>query len=90
MPSSSVDRILSNPPYGKQLGEPEEIGPLYRAMMAEYARVLKPMARAILVVADQSALVQAAREAGMQPLRQLSVQILGQSAQISIWRNDRL
>ena len=25
-----ADRVLSNPPFGKQLGEPEEIGPLYR------------------------------------------------------------
>ncbi len=36
--SCAVDRIITNPPFGKQMGEPEEIGPLYRAVMREYAR----------------------------------------------------
>ena len=28
---AAVDRVVSNPPFGKQLSSPEEIGPLYRA-----------------------------------------------------------
>src|SRR5262245_58695828 len=31
LPAERVDRIVSNPPFGKQLASPEEIGPLYRA-----------------------------------------------------------
>src|SRR5262249_39951081 len=38
----SVDRIISNPPFGKQLGRPEDIGPLYRQALREYDRVLRP------------------------------------------------
>src|SRR5581483_5391153 len=39
---ASIDRVLSNPPFGKQLSTPEEIGPLYRAAVAEMDRVLRP------------------------------------------------
>src|SRR5205085_170323 len=48
----SVDRVLSNPPFGKQLSNPEEIGPLYRGAIREYDRVLQPAGRAVLLVSD--------------------------------------
>ncbi len=50
--AASVDRIVSNPPFGKQMGEPEEIGPLYRGMVREYDRVLRPGGRAVLLSSD--------------------------------------
>src|SRR5262249_12595440 len=42
LPDASVDRIISNPPFGKQLSDPQAIGPLYRRMMPELDRVLRP------------------------------------------------
>ena len=46
--TASVDRIVSNPPFGKQLSSIEQIGPLYEAASAEWDRVLRPGGRAVL------------------------------------------
>jgi 23S rRNA G2445 N2-methylase RlmL len=89
LPDESVDRIVSNPPFGKQLGEPEEIEPLYRAMVREHDRVLRPGGRAVLLVADVGALNRAVRRTGWKSVRRLNVRILGQRAAITVWRKDR-
>jgi 23S rRNA G2445 N2-methylase RlmL len=81
-----IDRIVCNPPFGKQLGTPAEIGPLYRATVAECQRVLRPGGVAVLLAAEAAALKEAARLAGWKPLRQVPVQVLGQRALISVWR----
>ncbi|TMQ33521.1 MAG: RNA methyltransferase, partial [Planctomycetota bacterium] len=83
-----VDRILCNPPFGKQLGRPEEIGPLYRAAVKEWNRILRPRGRAVLLVSDAVALKEAAVEVGWQPARRLRVRVLGQPAWISAWRKE--
>ena len=88
LPDAGVDRILCNPPFGKQLGEPALIAPLYRAVLRQCARVLRPGGKAVLLVADQDALRRAATAVGWQPLRQVGVRILGQPSVVSIWRND--
>ena len=74
---------MSNPPFGKQLGEPEEIGPLYRRLVREYDRVLRPGGRAVLLVGDAAKLRSAAQAVGWKALRQLTVRILGQAATIA-------
>ncbi len=84
--NASVDRIVSNPPFGKQLSRPEEIGPLYRRMVPEYDRVLKPGGRAVLLVSEEAPLREAARAVGWKLLRQVDVRVLGQMAVISVWR----
>jgi 23S rRNA G2445 N2-methylase RlmL len=83
---ASVDRIVSNPPFGKQLGVPEEIGPLYAAMVAEYDRVLRPGGRSVLLVSELGLLERAARQARWKSLRRVDVRVLGQRAAISVWR----
>jgi 23S rRNA G2445 N2-methylase RlmL len=83
---SCVDRILSNPPFGKQLGSPREIGPLYMRIVKEYDRVLKARGRAVLLVADFPVLREAAKEIGWNAERSLRVRVLGQPAVISVWR----
>lgn len=82
----SVDRILSNPPFGKQLSTPEEIGPLYRECASEWDRVLRPHGVAVLLVAEMEPLLEALRPHRWRPVRRLRVQILGQTATISVWR----
>src|SRR5262249_15860578 len=82
LPDQSADRVISNPPFGKQLGRPEDIGPLYRRMVAEYNRVLRPHAQAVLLVADFPALRDAASQVGWQRLHQFRVRVLGQPAAI--------
>jgi 23S rRNA G2445 N2-methylase RlmL len=86
LPAGSVDRVVSNPPFGKQLGRPEEIGPLYARVVPEYDRVLRRDGRAVLLVGDPAPLRQAARRAGWQLEQQLRVRILGQRADLTVWR----
>ncbi|MFL5241796.1 MAG: methyltransferase [Gemmataceae bacterium] len=83
---NSLDRIVSNPPFGKQLSRPEEIGPLYDKMVAEYDRVLKPQGRAVLLVSELGLLKAATRNVGWQMQRYLRARILGQPAAITVWR----
>ena len=83
---ASVDRVVSNPPFGKQLSKPEEVGPLYGRMVPEYDRVLRPGGRAVLLVGEGGPLREAARAAGWKSLRQLDVRVLGQPAVITVWR----
>jgi 23S rRNA G2445 N2-methylase RlmL len=82
----SVDRVVSNPPFGKQLETPEAIGPLYQRMVQEYDRVLRPGGRAVLLASDQRSLREAARAANWVRERELRVRVLGQLAFISVWR----
>jgi 23S rRNA G2445 N2-methylase RlmL len=84
--SDSVDRIVCNPPFGIQLGTPEEIGPLYRRLLREFDRVLKPGGRAVLLVADAAALKEAVRPFSWKQLRQVHVRVLGQKAMIFVFR----
>jgi 23S rRNA G2445 N2-methylase RlmL len=81
-----VDRVLSNPPFGKQLETPEAVGPLYRAMVPEYDRVLRPGGWAVLLTSEARLLNDAARAAGWKSLRQVKLRILGQLAVASVWR----
>jgi tRNA G10 N-methylase Trm11 len=83
---ASVDRIVSNPPFGKQLGTPESIGLLYRDLLCECQRVLRPAGRVVLLAADAVALRKAARAAGLQQSRELKLRVLGQAAIVSIWQ----
>jgi 23S rRNA G2445 N2-methylase RlmL len=84
--AGSVDRIATNPPFGVQLGRPEEIGPLYRRLAPEWDRVLKPEGRAVVLVSDADALREAVRPLGWYPQRELRVRVLGQPAALTVWR----
>jgi 23S rRNA G2445 N2-methylase RlmL len=84
--SASVDRVVSNPPFGKQLSDPEAIGPLYRDMVREQDRVLRPGGRAVLLVSAGPVLRQAVQPVGWKSLRQVRVRVLGQPALITVWQ----
>jgi len=81
-----VDRIVCNPPFGKQLSTPEEIGPLYRAAAMECDRVLKAGGRVVFLVSEPDALRDAVKPHHWQPSRQLRVEVLGQPATIGVWQ----
>jgi 23S rRNA G2445 N2-methylase RlmL len=84
----TVDRLISNPPFGKQLSRPEEIGALYRGVVREYDRVLRPGSQAVLLVADLGALKDAVRLVRWTSIRQLRVRVLGQAATVTVWRKE--
>ena len=81
----SVERIVCNPPFGKQLSTPEEIVPLYVSASREWNRVLKPGGRAVLLVSDAAVLEDALKPWGWQASRKYKVEILGNGAAISVW-----
>jgi 23S rRNA G2445 N2-methylase RlmL len=85
MPNGVVDRVVSNPPFGKQLAAAADIAPLYRNMLAEYDRVLRAGGRAVLLVTDLTALRAAARAVRWKPLRQTGLRVLGQRAVLTVW-----
>ena len=85
----SVPRIACNPPFGKQLGRPEEIASLYREVIAEADRVLEPGGRAVLLVSDVSALEPAARTRAWKRLQRIRLRVLGQPAFLTVWSKPR-
>ncbi|GIW78281.1 MAG: hypothetical protein KatS3mg105_0088 [Gemmatales bacterium] len=84
LPDSCVDAIVSNPPFGKQLGEPDDIKMLYHRMVIEYNRVLKPEGRVVLLVADRGALMSAVKKLPWHLQREFSPRILGQIASLLV------
>jgi 23S rRNA G2445 N2-methylase RlmL len=82
----SVDRILSNPPFGKQLESPQSIGPLYRAAVHEFDRVLRPGGRVVLLVGDAGVLRSAAKAVEWKSVHQTSIRVLGQPALLTVWQ----
>jgi 23S rRNA G2445 N2-methylase RlmL len=83
---ASVERIVCNPPFGVQLGDPNEIGPLYRDAVREWDRVLTPEGRAVIIVSEPAELVSAARSVGWRLQRQVRVSVLGLRTLISVWQ----
>lgn len=84
--SESVDRVIANPPFGKQLSRPGDIPELYKRIVTECHRVLKPDGRAVLLAAEQQSLRTATELVGWTSLRQLRIRVLGQLATLSVWR----
>ncbi len=83
---NSADRIVSNPPFGKQIGKQEDIGAFYKHLVREFNRILKIDGKAILLVSDFLALRQAAGVFHWRMLRKYNVRVLGQQAVISMWK----
>jgi 23S rRNA G2445 N2-methylase RlmL len=86
LPDAAVDRVNSNPPFGKQLGDPAGVAALYRRAIPEFDRVLKPGGVVVLLVSDAPALKAAVRPVHWKPARELRIRVLGQPAFITVWR----
>ncbi|MHB1319082.1 MAG: methyltransferase domain-containing protein [Anaerolineae bacterium] len=81
----SVDRVASNLPFGKQLGQPRELPALYREMAAELDRVLRPGGRAVLLTSEIILLRNVVQERPALSLgRRYPINILGQNATMQV------
>lgn len=83
--TASVDRIVSNPPFGKQLSSLDQIGPLYEAAAREWDRVLRPGGRAVFLVAERETLAAALKARRWKVTRQTRIRLLGQLCTMSVW-----
>jgi 23S rRNA G2445 N2-methylase RlmL len=84
-PGQSIACLVCNPPFGRQLGEPEDIAPLYARLLSEFNRVMEPGGRAVLLVSDLPALSAAAEAVSWRQKQRVPVRILGHKAVITVW-----
>ena len=86
-PNRSIysDKIICNPPFGKQLENPEKIPGLYQACAVEWDRVLNNGGRAVLLVSEQEILNDVIRPFGWRATKKMRVRVLGQAAVLSVW-----
>jgi 23S rRNA G2445 N2-methylase RlmL len=84
--AASVDRIVANPPFGIQLGDPAEVRRLYQQFIPECDRVLRPGGKAVLLMAEPEWLRPAAQKVEWTSQREVRIRLLGQPATIGVWR----
>lgn len=63
--SGSVDKIVSNLPFGRQISVPEQIGDLYRDIVREMDRVLKRTGMAVILADNEASLLRAAEPSAL-------------------------
>jgi 23S rRNA G2445 N2-methylase RlmL len=86
----SIDRVASNLPFGKQLGQPRELPALYRGFSAELERVLRAGGRAVLLTSEIALLRNVVQErSGLSLGRRYPINILGQNATIQVIERRR-
>ncbi len=82
--AGTVHKVVSNLPFGKQIGSPERNETLYRGFFAEMDRVLAPRGRAVLLSSERGLLGSLLRERIFTSRRTLPVTVLGQAAAIYV------
>ncbi|QXE33543.1 methyltransferase domain-containing protein [Streptomyces sp. GMY02] len=74
LPEHSVDRIISNMPFGKRVGSHHANSRLYPRFLAELTRVLNPKGRAVLLTEDKRLFQQAVQEtSGIRVIKEVQV-----------------
>lgn len=86
LPSRSVRYLATNPPFGRQIGEGEDMGPFYRELVDEFDRVLAPEGKAVVLVSDDQAFQKAAWRKGWRQEERLRLKLLGHPCYILGWR----
>ena len=84
LPGQSVTKVVTNLPFGKQIGTGQDVAGLYRAFLPELARVLAPNGRAVLLTSEGDLPASLVVASGLRQRRMLPVSVLGQHASIYV------
>lgn len=74
---SAVNIVVSNVPFGRQIGDRNELDGLYRELLREMSRVLQPGGRAILLAEDGALLSRAAERSFLSCTETLRLSLKG-------------
>ena len=85
--NSSVDKIVSNLPWGMKHGSHPDNRRLYPRLIAEFRRVLKPGGTMVLLSAETRLMSELWTKAHLRPSSILRVTVLGAPAAIYVCRN---
>ncbi len=82
LPDASVDKVVVNLPFGKQVAATTDVSALYRGVLAQIQRVLRPGGRLVVLVGDRNLFdaAQAATAPRLRPDARQRVAVLGQPA----------
>ncbi len=88
--SNTLDAVVSNLPFGKQMGDHADNPALYTSFLGEAARILRPGGRAILLTSEKElmrGLIRHQTELNLE--NEVLVGLLGQAARIYVLRKAR-
>ena len=81
---ASVTRIITNLPFGKQIGAPEENEPLYAALIQEFERVLSPNGLMVTLTSQDRLWESNLRDHRWRIVKKVVCVVLGQPASIFV------
>ena len=82
--AQSVDGVVCNLPWGRQVMVNDQIGRFYRETLAEMARILRPAGQMVLLTGLQPLLCSAADGAGLSVEAEMEISVSGQTPVISV------
>jgi 23S rRNA G2445 N2-methylase RlmL len=81
---ASVTRIITNLPFGKQIGTREQNEQLYTAVMRQCSRVLRPDGLLVALTSEDRLWDMIVREHGWKIVKKVVLVVLGQPASIFV------
>lgn len=85
LPDRSVDKVATNPPWGRQIGSRSELHALYGAALAEIDRVLRPNGLVAILTSEWNALKTALAPTDLTTIEHLkNIAVLGRRADIFV------
>ncbi|HLZ64221.1 MAG TPA: methyltransferase domain-containing protein [Ktedonosporobacter sp.] len=81
---AAVTRIVTNLPFGKQIGTQEDLAGLYTALSKEFGRVLAPGGQIVTLTSEDRLWDRTLRDQGWHIVKKVVLVILGQPASIFV------
>ncbi len=82
----SVDKLVTNLPWGRQIGDPAGLPALYAGVLAEAVRVVRPGGRVVLLTGEPGVLERAFKgNSNLKPIRVVAgIEVLGRPASMFV------